>query len=242
MERLFQRVYTVYFAIIFVSTFLLLSIPFFIISQVNTWNKYVSVLNTLWSYLVFPLTFLPFKTRYEVPLDTTKNYIFCPNHFSYFDIPSLARTPTYVQFVGMSELEKIPLFGYFFRKLHISVNRKEVKSGVRVYKKSVSALKSGRSLIFFPEGGIKTRQAPTLADFKIGAFKLAVETGVAIVPVTLTYNWLFFPDDGRFLMRWRKIEVVYHAPISSKGIAAEELKEKVYGAIKEELSCSAPQG
>lgn len=240
MIKLFQRVYTFYFALVFLVTFLLMSFPFFIISQVKAWNKYVSMLNNWWSYMVFPLTFLPFKTYYKQPLDRTKNYIFCPNHFSYFDIPSLARTPTYVQFVGMNELSKIPLFGYLFRKLHLPVDRKSVQSSIRVYKKSLQAIKEGRSLILFPEGGIKTKHPPSLVDFKIGAFKLAVETGVGIVPVTLKYNWLFFPDDGNFLMRWRKIEVVYHEVVFPEKMKAEELREKVYQVIKEELNNSTP--
>ncbi len=242
MVRLIQLIYTGYFALIFVITFLLLYIPFFLIAQVKAWHKYVSVLNKLWSYFVFPLTFLPFKIYYERPLDTTTNYIFCPNHFSYFDIPSLARTPTYVQFVGMSELEKIPLFGYLFRKLHLPVDRKSVQSRIRTFKKSMLALKEGRSLIFFPEGGIKTNHPPALADFKIGAFKLAVATGVEVVPVTLRYNWLFLPDDGKFLMRRTKIEVVYHSPISPLGWTAEALREKVFNVINEELNKSTPQG
>lgn len=235
MKTLLQRIYTLYFALVFTLTFLLLCVPFFIISQVKSWYKYVSVLNRVWSYLVFPLTFLPVEIIFEEKLDSKKNYIFCPNHFSYFDIPSLARTPTDVQFVGMSELEKIPVFGYLFRKLHISVDRKNVKSGVDAFKKSMQALKAGRSLILFPEGGIKTKQAPKLADFKNGPFRLSVETGVPIVPVTLVSNWRFLPDDGRYLMRWRKIKVVYHQPISPKGLTSQVLKEKVYGVIKEEL-------
>ncbi len=241
MVRLLQRMYTGYFALIFVIAFLLLSPFFFLIAQIKACNKYVSTLNKLWSYIVFPLTFLPFKAYYEQSLDTTNNYIFCPNHFSYFDIPSLARTPTYVQFVGMSELEKIPLFGYLFRKLHLPVDRKNVQSRIRAYKNSVLALKEGRSLILFPEGGIKTDQAPTLSGFKIGAFKLAVETGVEVVPITIKYNWLFLPDDGEFLMRWRKIEVVYHSPISPFCCTAEALREKVFNVINEELKNSTPQ-
>ena len=231
-----KRVYTLYFLFIFSIVFLLLYIPFQLISLKKKWAHHVSLLNKIWSVITFNLTFLPLNIKYVKKLNVNGRYIFCPNHFSYFDIPSLARTPSRVQFVGMSELEKLPLFGNMFRKLHISIDRKSTKSGVQAYKKSIKALKEGRSLILFPEGGIKTKQAPELAEFKDGAFNLSCATGVPIVPVTLKNNWLFFPDDGQLLMNWQKLEVVYHAPIYPEGLTIDELKTQVFEVIKKELS------
>ena len=94
---------------------------------------------------------------------------------------SIAKYP--VVFVGKKELEKIPIFGYLYRRVAILVDRSSPESRKRVYEKSKKRLDKGLSVCIFPEGGVP-EPSIILDQFKNGAFSLAVEFQIPIVPMT----------------------------------------------------------
>jgi 1-acyl-sn-glycerol-3-phosphate acyltransferase len=102
----------------------------------------------------------------------------------------------------------------------------------------MEAIENGKSLIIFPEGGIYTKNPPEMAGFKDGPFRVAIEMQVPIVPVTIPYNWMIVPDDGKMLVYWHKSKIIYHEPIATQGLTLKDvdiLKNKVYHIIKNEL-------
>lgn len=99
-------------------------------------------------------------------------------------------------------------------------------------------LDEGASIVFFPEGGISSEKPPEMARFKDGAFKLALNKQIPIIPVTLSYNHLILPDDGKFLLRYKTVKVVIHEQIPVEGLGPKgvtELKEKCFNTIQEQL-------
>ena len=178
------------------------------------------------------------KVSYHPSIDKNGQYLFCPNHFSYLDIPSMGYTPGNFIFVGKNAMEKVPLFGYMYKKLHITVNRASLKSKHSTYVRSKEAIDNGKSLVMYPEGGVTTDNPPQMGGFKNGPFKLAIEKQIPIIPVTIPNNWILLPDDDRFLLKWGTMHVVYHEPISTEGLNLndlESLKDKVYSVIQSEL-------
>ncbi len=102
---------------------------------------------------------------------------------------------------------------------------------------SAEAVKEGKSLIIFPEGGIITRHPPSMARFKDGAFRTAIEQQIPIVPVTIPYNWIILPDES-FVPNRHKMKVIFHTPILTDNLGLEdlpELKEKTFRVIEQEL-------
>jgi 1-acyl-sn-glycerol-3-phosphate acyltransferase len=144
--------------------------------------------------------------------------------------------------VGKSSLARIPIFGYMYRALHITVNRSSYRSRARSLVKAREAIAQGFNLGFFPEGGIRLEQYPYMVDFKDGAFKLAVENNLPIIPVTMPDNYLILPDDKLLCIQRRPCRIIYHEPIWPSGSSDEhvrELREKVYRVIQDELlKCS----
>lgn len=197
----------------------------------------IGVFNRWWAKLLFAFTFLPFQVDCRARLDPAKQYIFCPNHFSYLDIPTLGLNPINTIFVGKSEMANIPLFGFMYSRLHITVDRSKLKSKFISLQRSLQALEEGKSLVIYPEGGIRTHHPPQIAKFKDGAFRAAIEKQVAIVPVSIPYNWIIMPDPPKYLYP-RKIKVIFHEPIETKGMTLQnqdELKERVFEIIQSEL-------
>ncbi|HQU99868.1 MAG: 1-acyl-sn-glycerol-3-phosphate acyltransferase [Bacteroidia bacterium] len=174
-----------------------------------------------------------------VKLDKNLAYIFCPNHASVLDIfISYKAIPQYFHFMGKAELKRIPFFRIFFKDMNIAVDRDSIKASYGAYARAESDLKKGISLGIFAEGTIPAC-TPRLGGFKNGAFKLAIENEVAIVPVTFVNTWKILPDVNRkFGGRPGTVTVHIHKPISTQTIALNrlpELRDAVRNKIQEPL-------
>lgn len=236
--KIIRGLYTAYgllvFSILFAIFFLFLSIPILFPSQ----HKLIGVFNRWWARLLFIFIGLPFTVKYHFKLDKKKQYIFCPNHFSYLDIPAVGLNHHNAIFVGKSDIQKIPLFGWMYGKLHITVDRKKLKSRYSSMIKTLQAIDEGKSLILFPEGGMLMKHDPVMGTFKDGAFRASIEKQIPIVPVTIPYNWIILPSN-EFLMRWRPLKIIFHQPIDPSAFTMEDInsyKEKVRNIISEELN------
>jgi 1-acyl-sn-glycerol-3-phosphate acyltransferase len=236
--KLIRALHTGYGFVVFTILFLIFFPLFLIPITFPAQHKLTGVLNRWWAYCLFTLVGLPWKREVRGKLDPEKQYIFCPNHFSYIDIAAMGLNPINSIFVGKSAMEKIPLFGFMYRKLHITVDRSKLSSKYGSYTRSLSALDEGKSLMIFPEGGIISTNPPHMSRFKDGAFRLAIEKQISIVPVTLPYNWIILPDTMPMLLQWKKLHLVFHEPIDPSEYSStdvETLKTRVYAILEQEL-------
>jgi len=243
MQQLFSVLYSIYAFGVFIVSFLLL-LPFYMLFvQRESWHSAGLYLNRIWARIFFTFTFLPVEQKLHFKPEHGKRYVFCPNHTSYLDIPIMGLIPHQFVFVGKSSIEKVPVFGYMFRKLHITVNRDSLRSKYSTYLKASDAIDKNRSLVIFPEGGIVSKEPPRLARFKDGAFRIAIEKQIPVIPVTIPYNWIILPDNTRYLLHWHKVSVIYHEPISTAGMTLDnlnDLKRQVFEVIDEELKQRHP--
>ncbi|WP_276366572.1 lysophospholipid acyltransferase family protein [Chryseolinea sp. H1M3-3] len=235
--KILRVIHTGYGLIVFTTLFIML-LPFLVIPILfPSQFQLVGIINRWWARLMFTFIFIPFQTEYRSKLDPKRQYIFCPNHFSYLDIPALGLSSHNTIFVGKSEMAKVPLFGFMYGKLHITVDRTKLKSRYASLEKSFHAIDQGKSLVIYPEGGIVTEKEPVLSKFKDGAFRVAIEKQIAIVPVTIPFNWIILPPD-EFLLRWHPLKVIFHEPIETSRLTIKDvdaLKERVFTIIDSEL-------
>ncbi len=241
MNHLFRRIYTLYALVLFVLTFLLLFPIFLIIAQRSAWHKASYHLNKFWAKVFFGMIFMPVEveTRGDTKRLKGQAMVFCPNHASYMDIPMVGYASSPFVFMGKSSLAKVPLFGYMYRKIHITVDRSSLKSRHSTYERTKAVVDRGMSLVIFPEGGIYTKNPPTMVPFKNGAFKLAIEKQIPLIPVTIPYNWIILPDNGRYVLQPHRAKVIFHEPIETKGLGMDSLpalKQEVFDIITKELS------
>jgi 1-acyl-sn-glycerol-3-phosphate acyltransferase len=236
--KFIRGIHTGYGLVIFAILFLLL-LPFLLVPMLFPKKfPWVGVINRWWARALFFFVFLPVEVEYRARLDSKKQYIFCPNHFSYLDIPTAGLNAHNTIFVGKSEMERIPLFGYMYKKLHITVDRASLKSRVNTLKRSMQAIDEGKSLVIFPEGGIVTQKDPVISRFKDGAFRVAIEKQIPIVPVTIPYNWIILPPN-EFLLNWHRLKIIFHEPVSTEGLSIgnlDNLKQQVFQIIQDELT------
>lgn len=225
---------------LFVFNFLFLLLFPFLLVPILFPRKYhlTGVINRWWAKLMFRFVFLPFEIEERATLDRSKQYIFCANHFSYLDIPTMGLNPVNTIFVGKNDMERVPLFGFMYRRLHITVNRENLRSRGNSMIAAMSAIDEGKSLVIFPEGGMLSQRAPEMNPFKDGAFRTAIEKQIAIVPVTIPFNWKILPDQLPMRLLLGKVRIVFHEPIATSGMSLADvgsLKTKTFQVIDSEL-------
>lgn len=236
--KILRRVYSIYSLSLFALVFLLILPIFVILIYTDKRHPLVFTLHRLWAWIFYAFSFIPIKKIYSQKLDLGRQYIFCSNHFSYLDIPALGINRIKPIFVGKHSLGNIPLFGYMYKNIHITLNRDNLKSRYNAMEKCAVELDAGHNLVIFPEGGILSKRPPEMARFKDGAFRLAIEKQVPIVPVTIPYNWILLPDDGSLLLKRHENMVIFHDPIETKDMTISDmdrLKAQVYATIDQEL-------
>ncbi|MBT8326920.1 MAG: 1-acyl-sn-glycerol-3-phosphate acyltransferase [Bacteroidia bacterium] len=204
------------------------------------WYPKAHSLRRYWGRALMFVSGLRGQTIYEEPLNKKQTYIFTPNHFSYFDIVSVnSQMPFFFSFMAKKELANIPFFKIFFRTIDLPVDRKSIEGAKKAYYLAHKKLKDGISLLNFPEGGIGTT-VPKMRNFKMGPFKLAIEYGHPIVPITLPDNWKRLPSGG--LQEGGtpgKMRMYVHRPIPTENLKPGdevELAKKVYTIIEEKFN------
>ena len=185
-------------------------------------------MGVLWSDLI--LFFMGLFPRRNKKLVTKPGcaYIFVANHISMIDVMLLVSTvrKNPLVFIGKKELEKIPIFGYVYKKTMILVDRSSNESKKQVFEQTKEKLMTGISIGIFPEGTVPELEVE-LAPFKHGAFTMAIEHQVPIVPITFLDNKKRFPWSFGGLIAGSKgspgrLRVKIHDPIETKGMIKED--------------------
>ncbi|MCF4100688.1 1-acyl-sn-glycerol-3-phosphate acyltransferase [Gillisia sp. M10.2A] len=192
----------------------------------------------IWAKIIlYGMGFLP-KQKSAAKLIKGNSYMFVANHTSMIDIMlMLAVIDHPFVFVGKRELAKIPIFGYFYKRSCILVDRNSQKSRHRVFKEAQRRLDQGNSICIFPEGGVPDDYTIELANFKDGAFRLAIDHQIPVVPITFhdnrkRFSYIFISGSPG-IMRAKVHEII---PTLNKTQADKrELKEETYARILQEL-------
>jgi len=166
-----------------------------------------------------------------------QSYIITPNHQGYADVLALVtRLPVRFRWVIKKELLKVPLFGPALgRTGAISLDRSNRTQSVQRLRGGAEKLKGGWSVLIYPEG---TRTPDgQLLPFKKGAFMMAVQTGLPILPVTSNGAHKILPKNT-IVFRSGHITVTIGDPISTEGMTESdvpELMEKTRQAVAKNL-------
>lgn len=244
MKKVLLRVYSTYGLVVFGGVLVILSPLFWLASLRPEWHRYGLLLNQFWSRAFFVLMGVPARVQGREHLRSGQPYVFTPNHFSLLDIALVGYIPKPFVFVSKISLTRLPLFGWVIRTFHIPVDRSSTRSSYQALQQSLQKIDEGKSLVMYPEGGIRTPALPQLARFKNGPFKVAIQKQVPVVPVTIPYNGSILPNDRKLLMRPRRPLMIFHEPISTAGMDEhdiEALKQQVFERITQELASYHPK-
>ncbi len=142
------------------------------------------------------LTFPPWRLRVEGRWPARPGpFVVVANHQSILDILMLCRLPREMKWVAKEALFKVPVAGWMLRMAgDIPIRRGDPESGGEALAKAKAYLERGMSVMIFPEG---TRSAKgTLLPFKSGAFRLAIDAGVPVLPIAVQGTAHGMPKGG----------------------------------------------
>jgi 1-acyl-sn-glycerol-3-phosphate acyltransferase len=173
----------------------------------------VATLNPLWR----------FRTAGEFPADPRLPYVVVSNHESFADILLISHLPWEMKWLSKAELFRVPVLGWMMRLAgDVPVKRGFGPSAVEAMARCREILSRRVSVMIFPEG----TRSPTreLLPFKDGAFRLAIEAGVPILPLAVSGTGPALPKhDWRFNRSAATVRVL--APVETAGLTVEEVSE-----------------
>ena len=171
-------------------------------------------------------------------IDRRTTYVIISNHQSLYDIFLIyGWLGIDIKWVMKKELRKIPGVGFGSRKVgHIFLDRSNRIAAVESLNEAKRRLVSGTSVVMFPEG---TRSVTgKIGTFKRGAFKLALDLGLPILPLTLVDTIKIMPTNTLNIMPGR-VKMIIHEPIDIKKYTEETLPELIQYA-KEIIGSALP--
>jgi 1-acyl-sn-glycerol-3-phosphate acyltransferase len=166
----------------------------------------------------------------EEHIDKNQPYIIVINHSSAADMfPAAMAIKMKYRPLGKIELKKIPIMGFIFEKTLVFVDRSNAESRKKSLEDLRKLLAENISVLIFPEG-TRNRTAKPLKDFYDGAFRLAIETQLPILPMVMCNTKAMWSND-EFLIHPIDLKAIYLESIATVGLTEDDiqtLKEKVY--------------
>lgn len=191
-----------------------------------------------WAKVVLFLMGFSVKIQSNYQFEKGKSYMFSANHTSMIDVfVMLAVVKNPFVFVGKQELVKLPIFGFFYKRTCILVDRSDPQSRKKVYQSAQSKIKRGFSVCIFPEGLVPNDETIVLSEFKNGVFSLAIEHQIPIVPM------VFYDCKKRFsyttfsgspgILRVKVLESIDTVNLSIEH--KDSIREKAFNMMYQEL-------
>lgn len=245
LRHLFLVFYRVWFYVL-VAVPILLFFPVLLVlsSSERLYPQFFWVARNIWANIVlYGMGFVPKFEREEV-MEKGKSYMLVANHTSMTDIMLMLRaSKNPFVFVGKKELVKIPVFGFFYKRVCIMVDRSSARSRSGVYIRAQRRLGQGLSVCIFPEGGVPEEEV-VLDAFKDGAFKLAIEHQIPVVPMTFYDNkkrfpWTFFKGGpGKLRVKVHRFVDTSGLDLSSRQQLKKECRERILNDLLEDAACN----
>ena len=218
MKRLFYVAYTwLVFVPIFLVLTLLTALTTIIGCLLGGERVFSYYPGMIWSRLTCYLALCPVHVRGRKHIERGKSYVFVANHqgaFDIFMIYGFLGVP--IKWVMKAGLEKIPFVGAACRAAgFIFVDNSSSKAAARSVREAEWALKSGASIAIFPEGS-RTKTG-RLGRFKKGAYQMAADQHLPIIPITLNGPFDVLPIGSLNLHR-HPLEMVIHEAIPAESM------------------------
>jgi 1-acyl-sn-glycerol-3-phosphate acyltransferase len=235
LKSIFARVWAVWGIISFMGTFLIIFIPAMLTYMVPDPKgaKIFTGIARVWMTIWLTIVGCPLRVVGKKNFVKGKAYIVTCNHNSLMDVPlSSPFIPGANKTIAKTSFAKVPLFGWFYSKGSVLVDRNSEKSRRRSFEEMRKVLRNGIHMCIYPEG-TRNRGGEPLKKFYDGAFKLAVDTKKDVIPSLIFNTNKALPVNRSFYFLPQRLEIHFLEPIESAGLSTEQLKNKVFTIMKD---------
>jgi 1-acyl-sn-glycerol-3-phosphate acyltransferase len=228
--NIFARIWALWGLVSFIATFLIIIIPALLTYLIpNPKGQYLFIkIAKLWMDIWLLLILCPLKVKGKEHFKKGETYIVTYNHNTLLDVPiTCPYIPGANKTIAKKSFTKIPLFGLFYRKGAVLVDRKNPASRIKSFEEMKKTLSQEMHMCIFPEG-TRNRTNDPLKNFYDGAFKLAIDTKNNIIPTLLFNTGKAMPNNKFFYLLPHNLEMHFLEPIAPKNLTSTELKEIVF--------------
>jgi 1-acyl-sn-glycerol-3-phosphate acyltransferase len=234
IKEIFGRIWAVWGILSFAVTFLVIFIPSmitYLLPDPKGSAVFIRIAK-LWMDVWLRLVGCPVTIKGKENFAKGRSYIVTFNHNSLLDVPlSAPYVPGANKTIAKTSFAKVPLFGWFYRKGSVLVDRNSDASRRKSFEEMKNVLKKGMHMCIYPEG-TRNRTNEPLKKFYDGAFKLAVETNTAIIPTLIFNTKKAVPVNKSFFFLPHQLKMHFLPPVEVNNQTVEQLKEKVAGIMK----------
>ncbi|SHL18057.1 1-acyl-sn-glycerol-3-phosphate acyltransferase [Chitinophaga jiangningensis] len=233
IKNIFGRIFALYALLLFAGTMLIVFIPIWIFSFFPDPKKTLGfiTIGRIWMKVYMPLIGCPVRIKGEEYFEKGKTYVVVCNHNALIDVPvTTPGVPGVNKTLAKASMGKIPLFGVLYRIGGILVDRKDEQSRKNSVVEMREALAKGMHMLLYPEG-TRNRTNEPLKPFYDGAFALAIEAQVPVIPSLLFHTKIVNPADKGFYAWPHHIDYHFLPAVPTAGLTKDDvpaLKEKVF--------------
>lgn len=229
-KEVFARIWAVWGLLTFVLTFLIIFIPSmcsYLIKGAKGQHFFI-IVSRIWMTVWLTLIGCSIKIKGKNNFKKGSTYILTLNHNTFLDIPlSCPFIPGPNKTIAKKSMSKIPLFGLFYKRGSVLVDRNDDRSRRSSFELMKKVLAQNIYMCIYPEGS-RNRTKDLLKPFYDGAFKLAVDTNTEIIPALLFNTAKAMPNNKFMYLLPQRLEMHFLESVSPIEISSKDLKEKVY--------------
>ena len=219
--------FTVTFLIIFPATMVAYLIPG------KKGQDYFIAVSRIWIWTWLRLIGCPTTITGKENFKKGQNYVVVYNHNALLDVPlSAPFLPGGNKTIAKASFAKVPIFGLFYKRGSVLVDRGDNKSRIKSFEAMREVLRNNLHMCIYPEG-TRNRTSEPLKPFYDGAFKLAIDTKKEVIPCLIFGTKKAMPADKKFYLMPTHLRMHFLPPVSADGFKAPALKEKIFLIMKE---------
>lgn len=232
--NIFGRVWAVWGLISFVVSFLIIFLPSMVSYLIpgKKGQDYFIAVSRIWMRTWLYLIGCPLRVKGKENFIPGETYVIVYNHNALLDVPlSAPFVPGGNKTIAKSSFAKVPIFGWFYKRGSVLVDRNDNQSRRKSFEAMKAVLRSNLHMCIYPEGTRNDTSEP-LKPFYDGAFKLAVDTNKKVMPCVIFGTREAMPIKGVFLLP-KRLNMHFLPAVSSEGLKSIPLKNKVFEIMKE---------
>lgn len=234
IKNIFARIWALWGIISFILTFLLFFLPSmvsYLFKDEKQGQAYFINVSRLWISIWLLLVGCPVTVTGKRNFKKGENYVVVFNHNALLDVPlSAPYVPGANKTIAKSSFAKVPVFGLFYKRGAILVDRKNERSRVKSFEAMKKTLLSGMHMCIYPEGA-RNRTNQPMKPFYDGAFKLAIDTKKEIIPCVISGTKKAMPIHKKFYLLPVKLRMHFLPAVSSQNTDVKTLKEKIFNEM-----------
>ena len=230
IKNIFARVWSFWGLVSFIITFLIIFIPSmfaYLFKDEKKGQEYFITVSRIWMNVWLTLIGCRVTIKGREHFEKGKNYVVVFNHNALLDVPlSAPYVPGANKTIAKASFAKAPLFGYFYKRGSVLVDRTNERSRTKSYEAMKSVLRRGMHMCIYPEG-TRNRTDKPMKEFYDGAFKLTVDSKKDVMPCVIIGTKKAMPIHKKFYLMPTHLKMIFLPPVSSENTEAKKLKEHV---------------